>query len=103
MDGSVFMGVSKDYAICLINDFVDDSMSEEEILEISAENIAETLNITLGNILKDLTIIKNGGLVGIKTPQILKDTKAITKKENSKILVSKLKHNNEKITLGYFI
>lgn len=103
MDGVVYMGVSKEHAISLIDIFIDETMTSDEITELSIENIAETLNITLGNILKDLNIMKNGGIVGIKTPQILKENKAITKKENSKILVSKLKYKDEEIILGYFI
>ena len=101
MDGSVFMSISNEHANTLIADYIDESMSKVEVEELSENNLEELLNITLGNILKDLEIMKKGGLVGIKTPIIVKDN--ITKEENSKILISKLKYNNEDIILGYFI
>ncbi|MCK5294653.1 MAG: chemotaxis protein CheX [Arcobacteraceae bacterium] len=102
MDGIVYMGISNTHAIELISQYLDDSMTEDEIEEIAISNLAETLNITLGNILKDLNIMKNGGIVGIEVP-IINDNKNITKDENSKIIVSKLKYKDEEIQLGYFI
>jgi len=103
MAGKVYMGISKAHAIKLIKEYLDDDMSDEEIDELSIGNLAEILNITLGNILKDLNIVQSGGSVGIEPPEtVLADTQ-ITKETNSNILITKLKYQNEEITLGYFI
>ena len=101
MDGVVYMGISDNHAYELIEGYLDDSIGDDDVEEIMMSNLAETLNITLGNILKDLNIMKNGGIVGIKPPVV--NNKNITKDENSKIIVSKLKYNNEEIKLAYFI
>ena len=103
MDGTIYFGVSETFARKLIYDFIDESMSKQEILDLSTNNIAEILNITLGNILQDLYIMKNGGVVGISTPEILNYNEEITKKTNSQILISTLTYQDEEIILGYFI
>ena len=77
--------------------------NENEFFTQKNIEIAEILNITLGNILSDLSIMQNGGMVGIKPPVILEKNENITKENNSKILVSKLTYNNNDIILGYFI
>jgi two-component system chemotaxis sensor kinase CheA len=101
MDGTVYMSVSNKHARLLINDFIDDSMDDCEIKELAEGNIQELLNITLGNILKDLNIMKNGGVVGIKIPSIINSE--LENEDNSRILISELNLNNENIILGYFI
>jgi len=101
MDGTVYMSISKEHAISLISEYIDETMSEDEINELSEGNLQELLNITLGNILKDLNIMKNGGSVGIKTPSMLDDE--ILKDDNSRMLISKINYKNEDIILGYFI
>jgi len=103
MNGTVYMGVSNSFALEIAKDYIDEEMSNEEIIELSCGNIAETLNITLGNILKDLAIMKSGGVVGISAPVIQNNKNLINKDNNSKILLSKLKYKKKEILLGYFI
>ena len=103
MVGNIYMGVSKDCAYKLVEEYLDNSMSDDEIEELTLGNIAEILNITLGNILKELSIMQNGGIIGIEPPKILGINKTIIKENNSKILISQLIHNNNEIILGYFI
>ncbi len=102
MDGYVYMGVSKNFALQLISLYIEE-LNKEEIEELLYENIAEILNITLGNILKNLNIAQNGGTVGILVPEILQYNMAITKQNNSKIFQTKLYYKKDTILLGYFI
>jgi len=102
MDGYVYMGVSKNFALQLISLYIEE-LNKEEIEELLYENIAEILNITLGNILKNLNIAQNGGAVGILVPEILQYNMAITKQNNSKIFQTKLYYKKDTILLGYFI
>ena len=87
----------------MVKNFNFGDIPAEEIIELASENVAETLNITLGNILKDLTIIKEGGSVNISTPYTMHNTVNITKKQNGMMYLCRLKSNEEVILLSYFI
>lgn len=103
MVGTVGMSVTNKLATSLVEPFIYGDVTKEEIADLSSENIAETLNITFGNILKDLTVVKNGGSVTISTPYVLHNSVVITKKNNGTMYLCKLKQNNEIIILSYFI
>lgn len=103
MSGSIGMSVSNELAYEMIKNFISDALEEEELHELSSENVAETLNITLGNILKDLSVLKNGGTVDISTPYTLHNSVSITKKESGNMYLCELKLNNEIIILSYFL
>lgn len=103
MSGTVGFSVSNELAYSMVENFIFGDISQEEIPELASENVAETLNITLGNILKELTIIKEGGSVNISTPYTMHNSVSITKKRNGIMYLCKLKSNNEVILLSYFV
>jgi CheY-specific phosphatase CheX len=70
IDGQIIMGVSNELAIIMVNNFVKLELPEDEIAFLAAENVAETLNITLGNILKDFYLVSDSESISISTPQI---------------------------------
>lgn len=102
MLGTVGMSVTNELANKMVEGFIFGDISKEEISELASENIAETLNITMGNILKELTVIKEGGTVNISTPYTMHNSVTITKKENGLMYLCKLKSKNETILLSYF-
>ena len=104
MTGTIGMSVSNKLAYKMVKNFIFGDMEKEELESLSGQNVAETLNVTLGNILHELTIIQNGGDIGISPPHTMIDKISITKKKNGTMLISKLKlDNNEEIILSYFI
>ncbi len=103
MSGSIGMSVSNELACEMVKNFLSPDLEEEELKEFSRENVAETLNITLGNILKELTVIKEGGTVEISTPYTMHNSVVITKKDNGCMYLCKLKVNGEIIILSYFL
>lgn len=103
MEGTVGMSVSKELSFEIAKSFLFGEPTQEEIDELSSEGIAETLNITLGNILQNLTLIKAGANVGISTPYIMTNKVNIVKKKNGKMFIVHLKYKNDTIILSYFI
>ena len=57
----------------------------------------------LGNILKELTVIKEGGSVNISTPYTMHNAVNITKKKSGIMYLCKLHSNDEIIYLSYFV
>ena len=103
MIGTIGMSVSNKLAFNMVEGFIFGEMSEKELHENSSENVAETLNIILGNIIQDLNIVKNGGKVNISTPYTMHSPVTMTKKQNGKMYLCKLKANNGQIQLSYMI
>ena len=102
MTGTVGFSVSNDLALNMVENFIYGNVSPKEMIELASENVAETLNIALGNILKELTIIKKGGSVNISTPYTLQNSVSLTKKRDGLMYLCKLKSNNEVMLLSYF-
>jgi len=103
MNGTIGMSVSNKLANKMVENFIFGEISQEEIDELSGENVAETLNITLGNILRELDIVKKGGSIEISTPYTMHNSVTITKKKNGKMILCKIKSNDEIIILSYFV
>lgn len=104
LSGTVGMSVSKELAKDMVKNFVFGKMDEETIAELASENVAETLNVTLGNILQDIDIIRHGGEVEITTPYTMQNPVTVKKKKDGRMCVCKLKYSeNEDIILSYFI
>jgi len=103
ISGTVGMSVSNELAYKMVENFIFGDILQEDIPELASGNIAETLNITLGNILKELTVIKEGGNVNISTPYTMHNSVSITKKKDGIMYLCKLKSNNEVILLSYFV
>jgi len=102
LTGTIGMSVSKELAKEMVKNFVYGEVNEQTLEELSSENVAETLNITLGNILSDLEAAKNGKDVEISTPYTMHNSVTITKKKNETMNISLLKYNNEDIIISYF-
>ena len=103
MAGTVGMSVSNNLAYKMVENFIFGELSTDELEALSSENVAETLNITLGNILHELEVIKNGGTVNISTPYTMHNSVCITKKKNGIMFLCHLKLNDESILLSYFV
>ena len=103
MSGTIGLSVSNELAFKMIENFDFGDIPKSEIIELASENVAETLNITLGNILKELNIVKEGGSVNISTPYTMHNKVNITKKRTGIMYLCKLKSNREVVMLSYFI
>jgi len=103
MAGTVGMSVTNKLSHTMVENFIYGDISQAEIEEMASENVAETLNITLGNILKELSVIKTGGNINISTPYTMHNSVSVTKKKNGKMFLCKIKSNDEIILLSYFV
>jgi CheY-specific phosphatase CheX len=101
--GTVGMSVSSDFSKVMAEAFLFGDATQEEIDDLSTESVAETLNVTLGNIIDKLSIIQNGGKVDILSPYTMHNSVTITKKKNGFMLISKLKFDKYDIILSYFV
>jgi len=102
MSGTLGMSVSNNLALKMVESFIFGDSTQEELQEMSSENVSETLNITLGNILTDLSVVQNGGRVEISTPYTMHNSVTITKKKDGIMFLSTIMYNDEKILLSYF-
>ena len=100
---TVGMSTSNKFACTLVKKFLSIEIAPSEMAELAAENIAETLNITMGNILKDLTVMKEGGNINISIPHTLYNAVVVKRKKNGMMYISKLRSNDEEILLSYFL
>lgn len=104
LSGTVGMSVSKELASEMVKNFIFGNMDENTINELASENVAETLNVTLGNILQDIDMVRSGAKVEISTPYTMHNAVEITKKKNGHMSLCKIKYGeNEEIYLSYFI
>lgn len=97
--GTIGLSVSTKLAKEMVKKFIFGEIDKSSLDELAVENVSETLNIVLGNIL-DETEIKN---INISTPYTLHNKVTITKKKNGRVFFSKLKYEDEEIILSYFI
>jgi two-component system chemotaxis sensor kinase CheA len=100
IDGQIIMGVSNELAIIMVNNFVKLELPEDEIAFLAAENVAETLNITLGNILKDFYLVSDSESISISTPQIAYKNDLIDMEKNV-YMESSIAYGDETIKLWY--
>ena len=103
LSGTIGLSISNNLAKILVKHFIYGEVDEDTLSELASENVAETLNITLGNIIKDLDQVKLGGTVDISTPYTLHNSVNITKKKNGTMYLSKIKYLDEIIIVSYFI
>lgn len=101
--GTVGMSVSNELAYLMVKNFIFGEVPEDTLKELASENVAETLNITLGNILTDLTSVKKGEDIDISTPYTLHNSVSISKKKNGHMYLCLMRYKNEEIILSYFI
>jgi CheY-specific phosphatase CheX len=96
------MSISENFALDIAEAFVLGDMKKEELIKLVPESAKEVLNVTVGNIIIDLDIVKQGKKVDISVPSALVGPTVIEKKQNGKMFVSKIKYNKEDIVLSYF-
>jgi len=102
MKGTVGMSVPSSLALQMVEGFIFGDYDKSELKDMSIENVAETLNITLGNILTDLSVVQNGSSVDISTPYTMHNSTTITKKSDGIMFVATLTYNDQQILLSYF-
>ncbi len=103
INGTIAMSVSSDLAYKIAKSFIFGTMEKDELEELKYESIAETLNITLGNILHELSDIEKGTTVGMTIPTQMPANTLVSKQEYNSILLCELKLEDEIIILSYFI
>ena len=101
--GTVGMSVSNKYAFTLVKNFIFGEMEQEELEALTIECVSEILNVTIGNILSELDVVKSGGKVNISTPYTMTNQISISKKKNGSMYICHLKSNDETILLSYFL
>jgi len=100
--GTVGLSVSHKLATILVEHSIFGEIDKKLIEELTIQTTQEILNITLGNIIKELNIVKNGGKVEISTPYTLDKKDYPTQEKYTKIYSSKIKYSDEDIILSYF-
>ncbi len=103
LKGTVSLSVSNNMAYKMVENFIYGEMKKDELEELAGENVAEILNIVLGNILAQLNNPAQGVHIDISTPYTLHNSVSITKKKDGTIYFCELKYKNDKILLSYFI
>jgi CheY-specific phosphatase CheX len=101
MSGTIGMSMNKDLIAPIVESMMFCKITEAEINEYAADTVAETLNITLANVIQELDIVKNGGDVTISAPLILDQEAVIQKAKIGKILFVELSIENNKVILTY--
>jgi CheY-specific phosphatase CheX len=83
------------------SNFINVDIFNDEINEFAQASLAETLNITLGNIIQDLP--KEYGEVTISPPFFLEPIQTVFQKDFSEIYMLQITIENEIMLLSYFI
>jgi len=102
IQGQVGMSISHSFSRVVAKAFVYGDMDDDELAELSKESSKEVLNVTIGNIISDLTVVKNGGTVDITTPLSSEEQLVIkNEKENDIMCISHIKYNDNNIILSF--
>lgn len=102
IEGTVVMSVSNEIATIMLENFLASSFDDELIPELLIQTVQEILNITLGNIIQELTAVKQGAKVEISVPYIVNNINYPTKENYNYMYNAIIKCNNNDIVLGYF-
>jgi hypothetical protein len=97
------MAISTSYRLSelILRNFLNVDILNDDINEFSQASLAETLNITLGNIIKDLP--QEFGKISISPPFSLENQQIIFQKDFSEMYILKITIENEIMILSYFI
>ncbi len=101
ISSTVGMSVSNGLASQITKAFIFGEPTKDEIIQLKQECIKEVLNITVGNIISDLELVKSGAIVNISTPFTTEKESTIKRKEKKRLQI-KLQINNTSIILFYF-
>lgn len=97
---TIAMSVSNLFVQLMLVRFLNGNLPNADLIELSHENLAETLNITLGNIIEDLP--PKCGEINISTPYLMNNQIIIHKREFAQMYISELKIGEERILISYF-
>jgi len=100
LKGTTTLSVTSEFALKMVQSSVYGEIPIEVLSELAVENIAETLNIVLGNILVEYDGLEDE--IEIGTPQTVQKRITVTKNEYKKIYLCVLKCEQEQIILSYF-
>ena len=103
INGTVGMSTTNKLAFDIAKAFVYGEMEDDELFELAQESVSEVLNVTLGNILIDLQVMKDGGKVNISPPKSLHKAVTVNKKKDGEMYVVNIKYNGTTIILSYFV
>ena len=101
LSGTVVISTSEAFAVELAKKSIFGDLELNGLKELAGENLAEILNIVLGNILQHLDGVKEGKVIEISAPKVYKGCYRLIKNEELKVCILSCK--NEKLILGYFI
>jgi len=102
LKGTVGISITENFALDIARAFVFGEMEEDELINLIPESAKEVLNVTVGNIIIDLDIVKQGKKVDISVPSSLVGPTVVEKKADGKMFISRIKYSSEDITLSYF-
>jgi len=85
----------------ILRNFINIDIFNDDICEFSQTSLEETLNITLGNIIKDLP--QEYGEITISPPFSLENQQIIQQKDSVEMYILKITIENEIMLLSYFI
>jgi CheY-specific phosphatase CheX len=100
-NATVAMSTSYKLSELLLRSFLNIDILNADINEFSQASLAETLNITLGNIIKDLP--KEYGEITISPPFSLENKQIIVQKDLSEMYMTQITIEGEIMILSYFI
>ena len=97
------LSISTSYKLSelILRNFINIDIFNDDICEFSQTSLEETLNITLGNIIKDLP--EEFGNISISPPFSLENQQIIHQKDSSLIYTLKITIENEIMLVSYFI
>ncbi|RLA81844.1 MAG: hypothetical protein DRG78_08525 [Epsilonproteobacteria bacterium] len=102
MNGTIGLSVSTSLAKFMVSQFIFGEVSDEEVEEMAGDSVAEILNVVLGNVIKDFTVVRKGGKVDISTPYIMNKTTKISTAKSGLMVVNQFSTNHGKLILTYF-
>lgn len=100
-NATLAMSTSYRLSELLLRNFLNIDILNADINEFSQASLAETLNITLGNIIKDLP--QEYGKITISPPFSLEDQQIIFQKDLSEMYIMRITIEGEIMILSYFI
>jgi|GEM_PF-4097137 len=97
------LSISTSYKLSelILRNFINIDIFNDDICEFSQASLAETLNITLGNIIQDLP--QEFGKVRISPPFSLENQQIIEQKDSVEMYILKITIENEIMLVSYFI
>lgn len=100
-NATIALSTSYKLSELILRNFINIDIFNDDIYEFSQASLAETLNITLGNIIQDLP--QEFGKICISPPFSLEDQQIIKQKDSSEMYILKVNIEDEIMLLSYFL